>query len=150
MVSRKEFFNSILVQQYICSLPKEAVPILYKSLMMSRLASHKHKFCYLVVLKSPIIAEIPCTNEACSAASCAEILISTAGSTQLIEGVKILDSVASWVGIKNVDFNLKQSLLMGIYSKESECLGTTTFKEWKENYQSHLGCYQWTHPPSEC
>jgi hypothetical protein len=84
----------------------------------------------LVVLKNPIIAEIPRTNEECAAASCADILITTAGTTQLIGDVKILDAVSSWVQIKNVDFNLKQSLLMGIYS--NVLMGKQNQSEWEK------------------
>jgi len=94
---------------------------LYKSLKQTRLGAQKDKniMLYLEVKKNNIRKDIPFSKDDMvrGASLSANLNLGQCNNTDFsCDDSKILDGVTSWVHIHGVDFNLKQTLMMGIYA----------------------------------
>jgi hypothetical protein len=117
----EEFLLATIVRQFLVSFHIEAVPILYKSLKQNRLSAHKNKnkMLYLEVKKNNIWKDIPLSKDDIvrGASLSANLDLSQSSNTDFSgEDSKILDGITWWLHIHDVDFNLKQSLMMGIFA----------------------------------
>lgn len=121
-LAEEEFLLATIVRQFLLSFHREAVPIMYKSLMQNRLGAHKNtsKMQYLKVHKNNLWKEIPSSKEEIEKVTslAANLDLGDSANTMFsCEQSKILDGVTSWLHIHDVHFNLKQTLMMGIYAR---------------------------------
>lgn len=121
-LGEEEFLLATIVRQFLVSFHREAVPIMYKSLKQNRLGAHKNKnkMLYLEVKKHCIWKEIPSSKEDVEKGASLGANLDLGDSDNAMfscENSKILDGVTSWHYIYGVHFNLKQTLMMGIYAR---------------------------------
>ena len=117
----EEFLLATIVRQFLVSFHKEAVPILYKSLQQKRLGAHQKysRMLYFEVNKKNIWNDIPLSKEDIvrGASLSTNLDLGQSNNTDFSgEASKVLDGIKSWTRIHDVDFNLKQTLMMGIYA----------------------------------
>lgn len=115
------FLLATIVRQFLVSFHIEAVPMLYKTLKQTRLGAqkNKNKMLYLEVKKNNIWKDIPLSKDDIvkGASLSANLNLGQCDNKDFsTEDSKILDGINWWLRIHDVDFNLKQSLLMGIYA----------------------------------
>lgn len=129
----ENYLQAIIVYQYLTSFQKDAIPILYKTTEQTRLGAQKRssKLLYFAVKKNEVMKEVPLTRDKSFRGQVINnrLNLGPNGPPSFNGDVKVLDAITSWITIEKIDFNLKQSLLMGVYANMMEKGGNTALWE---------------------